>query len=173
MKSLVIAAACCAVSLLLGCSLRLPKTSATSSVSGEFADAFSHGRFDQAAALFHYPPYEQGVALAEDMREVAVSLNVIQSHFGEIAELNVARSASQAIEVGIAGGSVDDWMQSMNVESMSFEVTFSKWGHGRLTFEFIRVAGVLRLRSVKFGLTPSLANAERINQVGQALTPLH
>lgn len=123
---------------------------------------FKHMKQDdylKASQLFHYPPTYTTEERKKDEIAVSKSLGAFKESFGQIIRPQIETENKQIISLQVGGGDIPYWQKHPQYFTQVYNVNFSKYGDGFITFTICNLTNKFEIREVKYGLLASYSNA--------------
>ena len=130
------------------------------------------GDATQACSRLYEPPDWTPERIAEDHRQLSAGVTAAMKELGTLSDARIIHKWL-FYELQITGADPQYWLALPNMgiaTQVTYAVNFSKIGPGILSFSFTHLSGKWELRSISFGVEPSVPNArEKTVRIGRAL----
>ncbi len=145
--------------VLLGFTQNLPaeitKSGEINHLISDFFLFISQTNYTSAAELFHYPPEYSPEQRQRDLKGVALLLEAFTGSFGQISRTSISTKEAEIFYLQVGGGDLQYWQKNRETLSHVFQVDFSNYGNGFITFTICNLNQKYEIREVKYGLSAS------------------
>jgi hypothetical protein len=135
-------------------------------------DDLTSGNVTRACSRIYEPPDWDADRIAVDHRDISTSVAAVMKELGTLSDARPIHSWSM-YELQITGATVQYWQALPNLgiaTRVTYAVTFSNIGPGILSFSFTHLSGNWELRSISFGVEPSVPDArQKAVRIGRTL----
>ncbi len=115
----------------------------------------SQENYTSAAELFHYPPEYSPKQRQHDLEGVALLLNAFTGSFGQIKRRSINTKEAEIFGLQVGGGNLQYWQKHRETLSLVYQVDFSNYGNGFITFTICNLHQKYEIREVNYGLSAS------------------